>query len=329
VPDEEPNLAQVYRDAGVKFSGANALPADFLRRYPGYNTIGWRTFGGSSNYHSLQATLNRKFTRSVTYGVTYTWSKVMGTANADGDFINPVCSRCADYRRLAFDRTHNLVVSYDWRLPALGTKLADNWFTKGALNGWQVTGISTFMSGQPEDVNLGIVNQNINQLLGGSWTEATRGYFISDPQTDRGREKFFNWETMRLPTVKEALAAQGAFPRNFVDRPGIRVTDLSVFKNFPLGGDSQRNLQLRVEMFNVFNTPQFADMNRGITFNIASNLSDFLDKRQASTATVRNIRGGAANAAAGPLGNGVGEFNGLHGSVSDRRVIQLAVKIYF
>jgi hypothetical protein len=329
VPDEEPGLAQVYKDAGVKFSGANALPADFLRRYPGYNTIGWRTFGGSSNYHSMQVTLNRKFTRSVTYGVTYTWSKVMGTANADGDFINPVCSRCADYRRLAFDRKHNLVVSYDWRLPALGTKLADNWFTKGALNGWQVTGISTFISGQPEDVNLGIVNQSINQLLGGSWTEATRGYFTSNPQTDRSREKFFNWEAMRLPSVKEALAAKGAFPRNFVERPGIRVTDLSVFKNFPLGGDSQRNLQLRVEMFNVFNTPQFADMSRGLTFNINGNLSNFLGREQASAATIRNVRGGAANAAAGPLGNGVGEFNGTHVSVADRRVIQLAVKIFF
>jgi hypothetical protein len=331
VPDEEANLAQVYKDAGVKFSGANALPADFLRRYPGYGTIGMRTFGGSSNYHSLQVTLNRKFTRAVTYGLAYTWSKVMGTANGDGDFINPVCSRCADYRRLAFDRTHNLVISYDWRLPALGSKLADNWLLKGALNGWQLTGISTFISGEPGDVGVGIANQNFNQRVSGSWTEASRGLFVSDPQTDTSREKYFNWETMRLPTVKEALAAQGAFPRNFAERPGIRVTDLSVFKNFGLGGDSNRNLQLRLEMFNIFNTPQFSSMNTTLTYNIAGNFSDYLQKLQASPATIRNVRGGAANATppTAPLGGAVGEVNGLHGSVSDRRVIQLAVKIFF
>jgi hypothetical protein len=333
VPDEEPGLAQVYKDAGVKFSGQFALPADFLRRYPGYNTVGYRTFGGSSNYHSMQFTLNRKFAKAVSYGLSYTYSKAMGTANADGDFINPVCSRCADYRRLAFDRTHNLIVSYDWRLPALGTKLADNWFTKGALNGWQVTGISTFISGQPEDVNVSIANVNINQLIGGSWTEATRGLFTSDPQTNRSRDKAFNWEAIRLPTVKEALAAKGAFPRNYVVRPGIRVTDLSVFKNFGLGGDNNRNLQLRLEMFNVFNSAQFSDMNRGIVFNqttaSATLFSDYLTRLQASPSTIRNVRGGTANAATGPLGNQVGEYNGLHGSVSDRRVIQLAVKIFF
>ncbi len=333
VPDEEPGLAQVYKDAGVKFSGQFALPADFLRRYPGYNTIGYRTFGGSSNYHSLQFTLNRKFTKSVTYGVSYTYSKAMGTANADADFINPVCSRCADYRRLAFDRTHNLVVSYDWRVPALGTKLADNWFIKGALNGWQVTGISTFISGAPQDVNVSIANVGLNQLIGGSWTEATRGLFTSDPQTTQSRDKFFNWEAIRLPTVKEALAAKGAFPRNFVQSPGIRVTDLSVFKNFGLGGDANRSLQLRVEMFNVFNSAQFSDMNRTVQFNqttaAATLFSDYLTRLQASPATIRNVRGGAANPAIGPLGNQVGEFNALHGSVSDRRVIQLAVKIFF
>jgi hypothetical protein len=366
VPDEEPGLAQVYKDAGVKFSGTNALPADFLRAFPGYNTIGMRTFGGSSNYHSLQFTLNRKFTRSFTYGVSYTWSKVMGTANGDGDFINPICSRCADYRRLAFDRTHNLVVSYDWKLPQFGSNLGNNWLTKGVLNGWQVTGISTFMSGQPEDVGISIPNINLNQRVGGSWTEPVRAIFSADPQGNMTREKFFNWESIRLPTVKEALAAQGAFPRNFVVRPGIRVTDLSVFKNFPLGGDSNRNLQLRVEMFNVFNTPQFSDINRSHSFNICGNFNqqvvtnanspavgqlicgDYNAFRQASPDTLTNLRnstvrpnnnvttvngvpraGTSVSPVTGPSGAQPGEVNGLHGSVSDRRVIQLAVKIFF
>lgn len=325
VPDEEPGLAQVYKDAGLKFSGQFALPADFLRAYPGYGTVGMRRFGGSANYHSLQLTVNRRFSRSVAYGMAYTFSKVMGTANGDGDFINPICSRCADYRRLAFDRTHMLVVNYDWKLPGLKDA---NPFLKQVVNGWQITGISQFISGQPEDVSVGIPNINLGQRVGGTWTESVRGFFTGDVQNNKDRGKFFNWDAIRLPSVAEALRAQGAYPRNFVERPGINVTDLSVFKNFPIGGESSRNLQLRVEMFNVFNHPQFSDMNRSVTFNINSSFSDFTQNQQANKDNIQNVRGSTLSG--NPrLGNGVGEANSLHTAVSANRVIQLALKFFF
>ena len=60
VPDEEPNLPQVYRDAGVKFTGQFALPAAFLKKYPGLRHGRPATFGGSSNYHSLQSTVSKR-----------------------------------------------------------------------------------------------------------------------------------------------------------------------------------------------------------------------------------------------------------------------------
>jgi hypothetical protein len=78
VPAEEPGLAQIYKDANVKFSGANALTSAFLKRYPGYDQIGLRTFGGSSNYHSMQATLSKRFGSSIDFGLAYAWSKANG-----------------------------------------------------------------------------------------------------------------------------------------------------------------------------------------------------------------------------------------------------------
>jgi outer membrane receptor protein involved in Fe transport len=321
VPDEEPNLPQVYRDAGLKFTGQFALASQFLKKYQGYDTVGLRTFGGSSNYHSMQVTLQKRMGNSFNFGLSYTYSKAMGTANTYTDFINPICSRCADYRRLAFDRTQVAVINYDWRVPGIK---GGHWLLKGVVNGWQVTGITQFLTGQPEDVGASIANQNINQRLGGSWTEATRGYFTSDPNASKDMNKYFNWEAIRLPSPAEALAAKGAYPRNFLSRPGINVTDLSVFKNFPLGFESG-NLQLRVEMFNVFNHAQWSDMNRTVQW---SNFDAYLAQRQAGQATINNVRG--ATLAGNPrVGNGVAEFNALHGAVSPARVIQLAVKIYF
>jgi len=78
-------------------------------------------------------------------------------------------------------------------------------------------------------------------------------------------------------------------------------------------------------MFNVFNHPQFSDMNRSVTWN---SFQAYLDSRSPATANINNVRGPTLSG--NPrLGNGVGEVNGLHGAVSGNRVIQLAVKIYF
>jgi hypothetical protein len=246
----------------------------------------------------------------------------MGTSNTYTDFINPICSRCADYRRLNFDRTHIMVINYDWRLPGLrsGHRLV-----KAATNGWQVTGITQFVSGQPDDVNAGITDINLGQRLGGTWTESVRGFFNGDPNATKDRDQYFNYQTTQLPTVAQALAAQGAYPRDYLSRPGSNVTDLSLFKNFPLGGDSRRNLQLRLEMFNIFNHPQFSDMNRDVTWN---GFQAYLDSQSAATANINNVRGDTLSG--NPiLGKGVSEVNALSGSVSGNRIIQLAVKIFF
>jgi hypothetical protein len=346
VPLQEENLAQVYKAANVSFSGTNALSADFLKKFPGYNTVGLRTFGGSSNYHSMQATLSKRFGNSVNFGMAYTWSKAMGTANTYTDFINPICSRCVDYRRLNFDRTHLMVINYDWRIPGLRDA---NPFLKGVTNGWQVTGITQFISGAPTQGGIGIPNVNLNQRINGSWTEGLGALFTDDIKRSSDRDKAFNWEDLRLPTVSEALNLQGRYPAGYMSTPGINVTDLSLFKNFSLGGDGKRSLQLRLEMFNVFNHAQFSGFSSGATFNVCGNFNDpanlnntcrgFNTFPTASSSPVtlpnnsrlfpvQNIRGSSLSG--NPrLGNGIGEYNGLSGTVSGNRIIQLAVKVYF
>ena len=322
VPDEEPNLPQVYRDAGLKFTGQFALPADFLRRYPGYNTIQFKTFGGSSNYHSLQLTAQRRFRQGLTFGLAYTWSKALGTASDnEGNFINIVCSRCYDYRVLNFDRTHVLVVNYLYDLPRLKS---DNWLIKGALNGWQITGVSQFMSGQPLELGYGIPNINTSQRVSGSWTEGPRPILTGDAQPSITRELAFDYTKVSMPNINPGPQA-----RSIIRRPGINVTDLSLFKNFSLGGDGSRYIQLRLETFNVFNNAQFDNFNAGLTFNVAGSFADYQANQQGSSTSLRNLRGGVNSPAVGPLGRATPEFNAQPGYVSGNRTVQVGVKIYF
>jgi hypothetical protein len=322
VPDEEPNLPQIYRDAGLKFTGANALPANFIRRFPGYGDITFKTFGGSANYHSLQVTAQRRYKQGLTLGMAYTWSKALGTGgDGEGDFINPICSRCVDYRVLGFDRTHTMVINYLYDLPKLKS---NNWFAKGVVNGWQLTGVTQFLSGQPTELGFSIPNISNTQRISGSWTEGPRVVITGDPQDGFSRENSFDFTQVRLPNINP-----GPQPRSIIRRPGISVTDLSVFKNIPLGGDSSRYIQLRAEMFNVFNHAQFDNLNTGLTWEVATDFSNYVARQQGGLGTIRNIRGGTFSPASGRLGRALGEYNGQPGYVSANRTMQLAVKIYF
>ncbi|MDX2031567.1 MAG: carboxypeptidase regulatory-like domain-containing protein [Blastocatellia bacterium] len=333
VPDEEPNLPQLYRDAGLKFTGRFAFQPDFLRNFPGYGTVQMKTFGGSSNYHSLQATVQRRFRQGVTFGMAYTWSKALGTASAaEGEFINIVCSRCFDYRTLSFDRQHILNFNYVWDLPSVKT---DNWLAKGLLNGWQITGVTQFMTGTPRELGFGIQGINSNQFISGSWTEGARPIITGNAQPSIDFEKGFDFAQLRLPNLNP-----GPLPRSIIRNPGINVTDLAFFKNIPLGGDGKRYIQLRFETFNIFNHAQFDGFNSGLThfpntsFSLDSAgksqfLSNYREFQQASAATILNVRGGARPPGNAQFGSGVGEFNGVPGYVSGNRNIQLAVKIFF
>ena len=89
------------------------LPDVFLRPYLGFQGIGYVEDSGYSNYHALQASLNRRFASGLQYGVAYTWSKAMGLTNQDGGGL-PIYRdyRSYLYGKLGFDQTHVLVFNY-------------------------------------------------------------------------------------------------------------------------------------------------------------------------------------------------------------------------
>jgi hypothetical protein len=276
----------------------------------------------------MQVTMQRRYKQGLTYGLAYTWSKALGTSNADGNFVNPICTRCYDYRLLEFDRTHVLTVNYVWNLPTFSRRLGDHWLAKQALDGWEFSGISQFMTGVPAEAGVSISGVNLNQRITGSWTEGPRPILTKDPQAgSQSRESWFDFTAVRLPDV----GSVGLGPRSYLRRPGINVHDFSIFKNFKFTGEASRYLQVRVEMFNAFNHPQFDNFSTGLTYQISSDFTNYGARQQASREWIANTRGGpnAPSAATDRLGRAVGEVNGQPAFVSSSRIIQLAVKLYF
>src|SRR5215831_2441435 len=114
-----------------------ALPDILLRTvYPGLNTINLHNFVGHTNYHSLQVTMQRRFSHGLAWGLAYTWSKALGSTA-----FTPVVAdnEAWNYGRLSSDRRHNLAVNYSYQLPDAGRKVhskllgafVDHWTLSG------------------------------------------------------------------------------------------------------------------------------------------------------------------------------------------------------
>jgi len=328
VPSQDDSVAQVYKAAGLKFDGSKALTANLVRNYPGLAGIRFEENAATSNFHSLQVAVNRRFSHGFNFSVAYTFSKALGTAPGDSNFVNPNNPRVYDYRLMDFDRTHAFTATYIYDLPKLGRKLGDNQFTRALLDGWQISGITSLISGNPFELGVGIGGGiNANQRITGSWTEPPRFIVKSDPAKGPNG-LLIDPNAFIIP----AVGSIGLGQRNYLRNPGINNTDLSLFKNFYIGDpDKGRQIQLRLEAFNVFNHTQFATINTGTALSLpngTSNISIFGNTQTNPYSTLsitNNLRNGPVEGSNRPLGFFFGEYN----SARDPRIIQLGVKIYF
>src|SRR5262249_14104814 len=193
----------------VNLNGDNALPVDFLRPYVGYIGTGASvaqsglgsggfiaSFGGIGNYNGLQVSANRRMGRDLSFGLSYTWSKTLGT-DTNYDFLgNPFNHRKADYGLLTFDRTQNFVANYQYDVPnaAIRGSFLDNEVARAVLNGWQVSGITSMSSGAPLTPTYsiqGVGAATLNRRITGSEGLAARVVLTCNPNIARGDRTLF------------------------------------------------------------------------------------------------------------------------------------------
>ena len=213
----------------------------------------------------MQTQLNKRFGKRLQFGGSWTWSKVMSyvpSAYVDNRFT---------YSPDSNDRRHVLTTNWTYRLPD-GSSLWRNVISKQVLDGWQITGIATFLSGNPTPVTFAITGAPAGYNVTGSPSPlVTRIEIIGDPvRTDAQTDKTIS----PLNPNAFALPAQSAFgignsSRNFYYGPGINNFDISFFKDFRLGNET-RVLQFRTELYNAFNHVNFNNPNAGASFAYAT-----------------------------------------------------------
>jgi hypothetical protein len=320
VPSVEPNLPASLAAAGAKFSGLYALPDDFLRQYYGYGTLTFRDFDGSSNFNSLQVTLNRRLSKSLVFGAAYTFSKTLGTAFDDHSGSTSAYDvRGHDYRVADWDRKHTFVVNYVYTLPDFGRKVGGGRLARLALSDWQFSGVSLYYTGTPYELGVSIAGAG-GYLITGSSSEPPRLLLNSNPAAGAPAGMQINPNAFVVPPI----GSQGYGSRMYMRNPNFINHDVSVFKNFRYSSVEGRYVQFRLEMFNAPNNTRFSGVNSGTNItapNGATGAAAF-SSNPASLKITDNLRPAGSTA---PLGQYFGEYS----AAASARVIQLGLKIYF
>ncbi|MBI3469856.1 MAG: TonB-dependent receptor [Candidatus Solibacter usitatus] len=251
-------------------SGATPLPANFLRPRIGFADINYLEFAGAGNYNSLQIQLTKRFARALTYNLSYTWSKAMDLVDGNGGAINPVLNyRMRNYGRSGFDRTQNFQMNYVYELPRF-SKNWNNAFSRLALDGWEISGITAFVTGAPAGVGYSLSYSA--DLTGGTGNGLDSRAVVVGPVATAGPNgQWFTPGSIKPPTAQNSLNGIGNAAKTLFSQPGVANWDLSVFKNFRLGSNEQRRLQFRAEAYNAFNHTQFSGTDTGSRWDAAGN----------------------------------------------------------
>ena len=244
------------------------LPDNFLRPYKGYGNLNVYENSASSNYNSLQVSVNRRFTRGLQFGLAYTYSKVLGVSPDDTSSLSPYfAARQRNYGPLSFDRSQMLVVNYMYDLPKIGGRTG--WKPAGwVLDNWQLSGITSFISGAPFSPGFSTTD---GQDITGS-TEGARITVTGDPTLSKSERSFYrNFKTemfRRTPLRDFGNAGLG-----ILRGPGINNWDISISKRVPLYSEA-RYVQFRTELFNAWNHTQFSGLYTTARFDTAGNQTD-------------------------------------------------------
>jgi len=201
-----------------------------------------------SDYKALQLQFTQRPWNGVSVLASYTWSHSTDTGSASGIANNVVESVAPIDRNRAdsdYDVRHNFAASFTWDLSALPTR----GILRTITNGLAVDMLVKARSGSPVDITGRGLAAPLSGTLRANLVPG-QPLYLDDADAPGGRR--FNPAAFVLAPV----GVQGDLPRNFMRGFGATQVDLAVRRDIPVG---TARVQLRAEVFNVFNFANFGN----------------------------------------------------------------------
>ncbi|MGO9269440.1 MAG: carboxypeptidase regulatory-like domain-containing protein [Terriglobia bacterium] len=252
-------------------------PSYFFQAFTDYNNIQMKQNTAVSNYNALQVSLNHTFSHGLTFQAAYTWSHSIDNSTStyletSGSIDDQQLSRWKGTSDL--NRAQVLQLNYIYAIPLFKN---GSGLTKSLLGGWQISGISSFFTGEPMDFNCGV--SGYSSAIGG----AVRCDTIGPVKVDKtiANEpgygptlKWWNPSNIAQPQFSELASTGeacmfGCMGRNSLTGPGRNNTDLGLQKNFelPWFAGEHSTIQFRWDAFNAFNHTQYQYASGGCNGN--------------------------------------------------------------
>ena len=211
-----------------------------------------------SHYHSMQASVTRRYRNGLRFLGSYTFSKSIddGSGGSTSIFAEVTGDEAHIWTNKAvsdFDRTHRMVVNFGYAIPKWGGRVGASGFGKRVMNGWEIAGIVIAQSGTP----FSITDTTAATLYG---TTGSRANWASGATIDTARlsgsiegrlTQYFN-----TAAFMKAGTGFGNSGRNILRGPRQRNVDLSINKRIPV--TERVAAEFRGELFNAFNMVNFA-----------------------------------------------------------------------
>ena len=269
--------------------GASFVP---IVPYPDLGPIEYRENNANSMYHGMELSVEKRFSRGLSFRTSYTFSKSIDeamehlAAGTTGSFTQNPFNVLGERRGPSdFDVTHRFVASYLYELPfGRGREFLTSGPLSHIVGGWRLSGLANLRSGRPFTIKAGSNNGVIGGPRGGGLVSAFADCLKNGDLSDSATQTIDKWfdnvpgssyvaPTAPNPTKNNAVEARlGNCGRNTLRGPDYINFDMGLARTFDYFGEGRR-LELRWEMFNMFNTPQFGLPQNDITNGSAGRIS--------------------------------------------------------
>jgi hypothetical protein len=266
-------LPQRRNEDAPSFDPTGTIPIADRAPYPAFSWILLDYGGGWSSYNGLATRFQKRFGSGMFLQASYTYSHTIDLGNTDDFSASQCCFKILDKGNGDYDVRHRFVLSYVYTLPfGKGERYLSN--LSGVANklaqGWQVSGVTTFSTGQYESPTLPADWQVFGAFATSFPNKVGPAY--SSHQT------YANWFNINsfvypgcpvddlAPTAANcpnAIHLQGNAGRNSLEEPGYNNWDLSVFKHTAIS--ERLKTEFRAEFYNAWNHTQFAAPNASLS----------------------------------------------------------------
>ena len=221
-------------------------------QYPNAGNILQENSIGTSNYNALQAQYRLRSWHGLTTQFGYTWSHSLDEVSQYRAVVADSTNIKLDYGNSDNDTRHLFTTSISYDVPK--APWAHGWSTY-LVNGWQVSSLLNFHTGQPWNITLPLQNLIGDPFKSDSNYTVNHSFTRDIIQKGKSTGPGVQWVNPDAFT-SAASGTFGNLARNKYYGPGFSDVDLSIFKNIPIR--ERLKIQLRAEMFNLFNRVNFA-----------------------------------------------------------------------